>query len=338
MHVHAPPTKTQRSASMSSGTSAASKRAALSGGFSPLSGITAGRKGTRMLNGRVYGVKPPPNANTDVNPFANARDDEPEFVEWGYGGMGSVKNTAGTGATVWSRLQGSGVMVGSVEGKASEGEDDDGSGMAWVRKKREARERLKAQEAEREESRTEKLAEADGGYPSISDRQASRDLPASSRTIHAESESDPLQNPPTTATTPSSTLVPSLPSFQTDLPGRDAATSLRPAPASKPTPGPVHDQHEIVTASVPAPSTHRRTPSRGHSDLSLSLLTPRAVTPTPVVVPEVDVQVPRPASEDEDGDDDVDGSEDAESEDEDDDEPDVSDNLQPSGFVFTCAC
>ena len=57
------------------------------------------------LNDRVYGAK------KNTNPFANARDEEPEFVEWGYGGMGSV--TGAKSADVgnnWHRSQGGSAM------------------------------------------------------------------------------------------------------------------------------------------------------------------------------------------------------------------------------------
>ena len=105
-----------------------------------------------MLNGRVYGG---PKRDPNANPFANARDEEPEpeFVEWGYGGMGSVKGakSAGVSGTNWDRLHGNGsVSIGSVNGSKQEGsggqekEDekgDDGSGMGWVKKRREKRER-----------------------------------------------------------------------------------------------------------------------------------------------------------------------------------------------------
>ncbi|PIL30618.1 hypothetical protein GSI_07320 [Ganoderma sinense ZZ0214-1] len=102
-----------------------------------------GRKQTRMLNGRVYGAKRNPNAK---NPFANVRTDEPEFVEWGYGGMGSVKNTAGQ-SSVWSRVQADNNAAG-IARKATEDEDD-GTGMAWVRKRKEERERAKREAEER---------------------------------------------------------------------------------------------------------------------------------------------------------------------------------------------
>ncbi|KAI0688315.1 hypothetical protein C8T65DRAFT_122724 [Cerioporus squamosus] len=65
----------------------------------PVVVTNGGRKQQRMLNGRVYGARRKPNAN----PFANVRTDEPEFVEWGYGGMGSVKNASGQNS-MWSRV------------------------------------------------------------------------------------------------------------------------------------------------------------------------------------------------------------------------------------------
>ncbi|KAL0947526.1 hypothetical protein HGRIS_013623 [Hohenbuehelia grisea] len=127
---------------------------------SPMSPPRKG-KGTRMLNGRVYGHRRPPNAN----PFANARDEaDPEFVEWGYGGMGSVRNGA-AGNHMWSRLQRSGVVVGQDSNAATSGggdsdDMDDGSGMGWVRRRREQRERERAEAAA--------VAAASGESPSAS--------------------------------------------------------------------------------------------------------------------------------------------------------------------------
>ena len=46
----------------------------------------------------------PITAQTLANPFANVRDD-PEFVEWGYGGMGSVHASAGIANDIWKGLQ-----------------------------------------------------------------------------------------------------------------------------------------------------------------------------------------------------------------------------------------
>ncbi|KAF8626299.1 hypothetical protein AX15_004969 [Amanita polypyramis BW_CC] len=90
-------------------------------------------KGIRMLNGRVYG-----DPKRRINPFANVRDEaDPEFVEWGYGGMGSVsgRHAAGMVGTRWERLQ---------SGQSSDDPSlDDGSGMGWVKRRREAREKSK---------------------------------------------------------------------------------------------------------------------------------------------------------------------------------------------------
>jgi len=96
------------------------------------------RKGKRMLNGRVYGA-----GKRSGDPFANIKSDaEPEFVEWGYGGMGSVRgqHAAGMSGTRWERLHGG----------DEDPSFDDGSGMGWVKKRREAKEReRKAKEQEK---------------------------------------------------------------------------------------------------------------------------------------------------------------------------------------------
>lgn len=116
-----------------------------------------------MLNGRVYGG---PKRDPNANPFANARDEEPEFVEWGYGGMGSVKGakSAGVSGTNWDRLHGNGSVNGSKqEGSGAQEEDengDDGSGMGWVKKRREKREREERERKEKEER--EKLEQEKG--------------------------------------------------------------------------------------------------------------------------------------------------------------------------------
>lgn len=107
-----------------------------------------------MLNGRVYGSKRQPPAD----PFANVRD-EPEFVEWGYGGMGSVTHSSDSkysalakGApALLSHGQAQKIPVGGGRGGAAvaverkgggDDDDDDGSGMGWVRKRKLERERL----------------------------------------------------------------------------------------------------------------------------------------------------------------------------------------------------
>ncbi|KAL1659325.1 hypothetical protein GGF50DRAFT_92015 [Schizophyllum commune] len=90
----------------------------------------------RMLNGRVYGRRPV----SAVNHFRTARDTDPEFVEWGYGGMGSVKNEDNR----WSKVQGA-TSFGSRDP-----DEDDGSGMGWVRRRKEQREREAREKEERE--------------------------------------------------------------------------------------------------------------------------------------------------------------------------------------------
>ncbi|TBU43787.1 hypothetical protein BD309DRAFT_990720 [Dichomitus squalens] len=125
----------------------------------PTSAAAGGRKPTRMLNGRVYGARRNPNAN----PFANVRTDEPEFVEWGYGGMGSVKNTAGQ-SSVWSRVQADNNAAGLASKRNDD--EDDGTGMSWVKRRKEERERQKREREERErkeqQERQKATAEANG--------------------------------------------------------------------------------------------------------------------------------------------------------------------------------
>jgi hypothetical protein len=98
-----------------------------------------------MLNGRVYGAR---KNHRSSNVFQNIADEEPAFVEWGYGGMGSV----GAGG-MWSKVQSDQkLFIGQTEGRGRRGapesgaNDDDGSGMGWVKKRREERERKKREE------------------------------------------------------------------------------------------------------------------------------------------------------------------------------------------------
>jgi hypothetical protein len=100
-----------------------------------------------MLNGRVYGARK--NHHRSSNVFDNIPDKEPEFVEWGYGGMGSVRSGG-----MWAKVQGDQkAFLGHTEERgraaapAAEADDDnDGSGMGWVKKRREERERQKREE------------------------------------------------------------------------------------------------------------------------------------------------------------------------------------------------
>ncbi|KAJ3762617.1 hypothetical protein EV360DRAFT_66937 [Lentinula raphanica] len=155
------------------------------------------KKGTRMLNGRVYGAKRGSVSGSQANPFANAKDDpDPEFVEWGYGGMGSVKNVQdGVGGTVWGRVLSNGTSVmdsGCPEKQANTGrtlqnggardDEDDGSGMGWVRKRREQRAKEAAEKAEKERQEREAQEKAKANETNDSDTSDSRSFASTTTT------------------------------------------------------------------------------------------------------------------------------------------------------------
>ena len=127
----------------------------------------------------------PVTAQSLANPFDNVRE-EPEFVEWGYGGMGSVHASSDIAGGMWKGLQrserGGALFAGSSFGSSATSthpsvgggrgsgahatsqisrrkmadnvsecgmgtvgaaggiDDDDGSGMGWVRRRRAERE------------------------------------------------------------------------------------------------------------------------------------------------------------------------------------------------------
>jgi len=122
-----------------------------------------------MLNGRVYGAKNRRKNNKNVNHFANISDKEPEFVEWGYGGMGSVSGGrhAGVigdhekkGRPRWERLH------GQATGEAVGGEDDDGSTNAWLKKRKEKREREQAEKEKADQAPSQPCPDALTSLPS----------------------------------------------------------------------------------------------------------------------------------------------------------------------------
>ncbi|KAI0293397.1 hypothetical protein BC826DRAFT_1105056 [Russula brevipes] len=107
-------------------------------------------KPKRMLNGRVYGARKHHTQPTDA--FQNIPDEEPKFVEWGHGGMGSV-----SAGGMWGKVQSSQkLLIGHTEERgrpgAPQADDDDGSGMGWVKKRREERERKKREEQAAQEA------------------------------------------------------------------------------------------------------------------------------------------------------------------------------------------
>ncbi|KAH9857583.1 hypothetical protein C2E23DRAFT_281542 [Lenzites betulinus] len=193
-----------------------------------------GRKQQRMLNGRVYGAK------RNANPFANVRSEEPEFVEWGYGGMGSVKASAGQSA-IWQRVQKGSVAIGGGDGESAawgggtrtSADEDDGSGMAWLKKRKEQREKARA-EAEKAAAEAAAAAEHSEGHDEQGDADAS-----TTTTTPADADADAAQQ--TAALTSSPT--PSAP---------DALHA------------PPHEEHITQTVNIPA-THHRHHHSHSHS-------------------------------------------------------------------------
>lgn len=92
----------------------------------------------KMLNGRVYGK----NRQSAQGSVGSKTPVEPEFVEWG-GMMGSKSGGLGSVASTTAVPSSSTRSMGSVGGRAggNDDEEDDGSGISWVKKRREARER-----------------------------------------------------------------------------------------------------------------------------------------------------------------------------------------------------
>ncbi|KAI0655535.1 hypothetical protein C8Q70DRAFT_419329 [Cubamyces menziesii] len=178
----------------------------------PVIVTNGGRKQQRMLNGRVYGAK----RNANANPFANVRSEEPEFVEWGYGGMGSVKSSAGQ-SEIWSRVQKGNVAIGGNEqsawgSRSSAAEEDDGSGMAWLKRRREQREREKREREEREKAEAEKAAAEGEQVAEKTDETAQTQVEPSPTTADVkEAESAPTAPPASANTTVTPTPASSTP-------------------------------------------------------------------------------------------------------------------------------
>ena len=209
-------------------------------GDSSRSGASARSAPKRMLNGRVYGSKHR-KGHEGPNLFANIRDEEPEFVEWGYGGMGSVKNAASHGSGVnWSKVQGSGAGLGVND------DDDDVSGLAWVRKRKAERERKALEEKEKADA---EVAAAAAPTPATSPpvEAANTDSPSTA----------PIPSAPAPAVTPS-TSIPSTPAVGT--------------PLSEALPTPREEHHHVLTTKVSAPPRHHH--HRTHSAQSSSAQLP----------------------------------------------------------------
>jgi len=148
-----------------------------------------------MLNGRVYGARKPHHHSN--NYFKTIPDDEPKFVEWGYGGMGSVH-----AGGIWARVQSDQKFsVGHSDERGRRGaphpgadDDDDGSGMVWVRKRREERERKKREEQAAQEAASKSNA-GSAPNPTLASGEAPATVhnPALVPVVHAISTVKPAQ-------------------------------------------------------------------------------------------------------------------------------------------------
>lgn len=290
----------------------------------PNSPLARPKKHVKMLNGRVYGGKRyagehlsphsqqfnlPITAQTLANPFANVRDD-PEFVEWGYGGMGSVHASAGIANDMWKGLQrserGGALLAGSSFGspsapvhttggvvtagggrgsgaratspiarrKMSESvpecgmgnvsagggvDEDDGSGMGWVKRRRaerEAKARLEQEAKELERKTQEKRNSADSMDASM---YASTASAATSLTACTSTASTDLTTPttsPLASRSPSMTdvkLTSSPSSESRDLHSPPSTVTGEQASKSgithtSPTSSKVEREHHVLTA------------------------------------------------------------------------------------------
>ncbi|KAF8320121.1 hypothetical protein DL93DRAFT_2164289 [Clavulina sp. PMI_390] len=158
-----------------------------------------------MFNGRVYGSK---RGGLTQDPFQHQRSDEQEFVEWGSGGVGSVPASRAQGAAAdWHRVQAGGTGFSNAgkaaDVKGSTPDEDDGSGMGWVKRRREARERAKAEEeakakaASTAETNLSDTADATA-QPQASDPLAKNDAEAAAAGTHEPSANTDLSDAPST--------------------------------------------------------------------------------------------------------------------------------------------
>ncbi|KAG8698508.1 hypothetical protein FRC09_007200 [Ceratobasidium sp. 395] len=164
----------------------------------------------RMLNGRVYGAR---RAKERLQPQASM---EPEFSEWGYGGMGSV-GTSGE----YGKLQSSSSAVGGGD------DDDDGSGMTWIRKRKEKREREEREKKAAEEAAAAEAAKKAAEEPAESSAEPRGSTETSNSTPTIQAESAEVAIDPKTPTRETHNAVPSSPST-TRPPSRTNSAPLSP--------------------------------------------------------------------------------------------------------------
>ncbi|QRW00810.1 hypothetical protein RhiJN_28828 [Ceratobasidium sp. AG-Ba] len=196
----------------------------------------------RMLNGRVYGAR---RAKERLQPLPTM---EPEFSEWGYGGMGSVGSSG-----EYSKLQSSSSAVGG-----GRDDDDDGSGMSWARKRKEKRER-----EERERKAAEEAAAAEAAKK------------AEDATV--ESNAEPRGSTDTSNSTPTIQAVPAEPTTEPKTPTRETHNPIASPDVQPPSQtNPLSPPRTQVTRTISGP------PSRQDSGATV---TPERHIPTVISVP-----------------------------------------------------
>ncbi|KAH0830357.1 hypothetical protein J3R83DRAFT_1751 [Lanmaoa asiatica] len=300
----------------------------------PSSSLAPPKKHVRMLNGRIYGARGYA-AQTLANPFANVRD-EPEFVEWGYGGMGNVHASAGIANDMWKGLQhserGGALLAGSSFGSPSAStrpitgaitagggrgsgaratlpisrrkmsdnvpecgmgnvgagaglDEDDGSGMRWVKRRRaerEAKARLEQGAKELEKKAQEGRKSGDSMDASMYASTASITTSLTACTSAASTDLTTPTTSPLTSRSPSVTdlkLTSSPFSESCDL-GATQPRTVAGEQSSKsdtPYPAPVSKDehgHHVLTAVRLSPnissSSHKHSHSMTHRTSSLS--------------------------------------------------------------------
>lgn len=183
----------------------------------PLSHSTSGQ---RMLNGRVYGAPRDPSPGRAGRSF-----EEPKFVEWGYGGMGSVQNQTlakGGAAADWGKLQSNARTIASgdadAETTAAAEDEDDGSGMAWVRRRRAQKEK---ERLEKERQEREAAAAAPAAVPAAEDAAGQLDAKDDDTASTHEATSSKVADVPSISIQPAASAANSRPETPT------AATLLR---------------------------------------------------------------------------------------------------------------
>ncbi|KAF8328867.1 uncharacterized protein EI90DRAFT_3017478 [Cantharellus anzutake] len=256
-----------------------SKPNGIGGGRRPLS-ATANARTRRplfMLNGRVYGKK---RGALTPDPFQHQRAFEPEFSEWGTGGLGSVPSNRASGAAAdWDRLHN-----GKSFAKAHD-DDDDGGGMGWVKRRREARAKAAA---EAEAAAAAAAITADAAEASTGDADGgSREGQFSEGKTDTAVEGSVVGTPAEPQSQPTQQLPPASAPAQQRRPTRRRSSGDRTASIGTVTDTPQLNAGDMnaktILSSALSSQAHVSYPTQPLSQPSLSSLHPQtsSVPPTP---------------------------------------------------------